>query len=334
MELKGAPRMETPVSASEPIWSTVHPPFVPSFLLTLALLLSFTHAEAATQYTFKGFDVPLDGVVSTSIAGVAYKSGVMVGRYTDVYGNAHGWRGNSTTATMVPLQPLNGINRLKWTVGAFRPTPVLGAPPSDERQGFIQTDKALIPITVPGCTDVVALGVNDAGAVVGSSCDWQQAWHWQAGVLTLLTPPAEGWGCEAFGFMATGINNAGVIVGSCADTGFIYDQGVYTLFNGTFGQPPQAYVYPNGINDRGTVYGRACMPFDDLFEGECAGFLLKQGVMTFVSYPGAWRTEIHAAHPSNGRIWSSWLDSAGLWHAFTATPKQGSARASEEVASR
>jgi hypothetical protein len=327
--------MEMPVSASGPIWSMVYPPFVPSLLLTLALLLSFTHAEAATQYTFKGFDVPLDGVVSTSIAGVAYKSGVMVGGYTDVYGNAHGWRGNSTTATMVPLQPLNGINRLKWTVGAFRLTPVLGAPPSNDRQGFIQTDKALIPITVPGCTDVVALGVNDAKAVVGTSCDFRQAWHWKDGVLTLLNPPPyDALGCEDFGFMATGINNAGVIVGSCADTGFIYDQGAYTLFNGAFGQPPQAYVYPQGINDRGTVYGRACVLFDDLFEGECAGFLLKQGVMTFVSYPGAKRTEIQAAHPSNGRIWGSWQDTADVWHAFTATPTRGSARTSEEVASR
>jgi hypothetical protein len=63
-------------------------------MLILALGLALTTVEAATSYTFKGFDAPLPGVVSTTITGVDYASGVLMGRYTDVYGNKHGWRGN------------------------------------------------------------------------------------------------------------------------------------------------------------------------------------------------------------------------------------------------
>jgi hypothetical protein len=325
--------METPVSQSEPIWLPSHSNLIRTALLTLALLIALARAEAATSYTFKGFDAPLDGVTSTWITGVDYKTGAMVGGYTDVYGNTHGWRGNSTTPTMVPLQPISGTNRHKWTVGAFRPTPIPGAPPSNDRQGFLQKPTALIPIAIPGCSDVVADAVNDAGEVVGS-CGGEDAWHWKDGVVTLLDPNREVW-CNYFGFAATGINNPGVIVGRCTDTGFIYDHGVFTFFNGDASNPLKAYIYPNGINDKGTVFGRACVLFDpDLFEGQCAGFLLKNGVMSFVAYPGAQFTEITAARPTNGRIWGNWQDGGGVWHAFTATPTRGSARTSEEVASR
>jgi hypothetical protein len=56
--------------------------------------------------------------------------------------------------------------------------------------------------------------------------------------------------------------------------------------------------------------------------------------MSFIVYPGAQHTEVAAAHPTNGRIWGNWQASSGVWHAFTATPTRGSARISEEVASR
>jgi hypothetical protein len=148
--------------------------------------------------------------------------------------------------------------------------------------------------------------------------------------VTLIEPQQEYWGCDGFGLRPTGTTNAEVIVGSCADTGYIYDHGVYTFFNGSLGGPLTHYIYPYGINDKGTIFGLA----EGILEGGISGFLMSKGVMSFVSYPGAEVTIITAARPSNGRIWGNWRDSAGAWHAFTATPKQGSARASEEVASR
>jgi hypothetical protein len=248
---------------------------------------------------------PFDGVVSTRITGVDYKTGMTVGSYTDVYGHAHGWR---------------------WTGRGRKAPTVLGAPPSDERQGLFLRHTARIPMTVPG------LAVNDAGAVV-DRCDENFAWSWKDGIVTLIEPPFET--CEFYRFEATGINNRGVIVGSCADSGYISDHGVVTVFNGSLGQPPPAYIYPKGINDKGTVgVGVACEDFDEFLEGECAGFPLKKGVMSFVSYPGAQVTEIRAAHPTSGQIWGNWQDRAGVWHAFTAAPAPAPARASEEVASR
>jgi hypothetical protein len=86
------------------------------FTLTLGL---WSWGEAATHYSFKGFDVPLAGVVSSTIHDVDYKSGRMVGEYTDIHGLRHGWHGNSTTATQVLLHPIMGINAQKWLVGSF-----------------------------------------------------------------------------------------------------------------------------------------------------------------------------------------------------------------------
>jgi hypothetical protein len=315
-----------------------------AIVCTIALILGLWHTnEAATSYNFIGFDAPLDRVTKTFITGVEYKSGVLIGTYRDVYGNEHGWRGNKNSATMVPLLPLSGINRQKWTVGSFRPTPGLGAPPSDLRQGFLNTGTAMIPITVPGCTNVEAHAVNDAGEVVGR-CEGDgtmenglaspnHAFYWKDGVGTIRDPVILDGGQPFFfshdGCRATGINNAGVIVGSCDDAGYIDNHGVFTVFMGSLGQPPSVYTYPQGINDKGTIFGKACDDaFDNLFEGDCAGFIMRQGVMSFVSYPSAQLTEITAVHPTNGRIWGNWQDSAGVWHAFTATP------ASQNVASR
>jgi hypothetical protein len=47
--------------------------------LVITLILGLWHtAEAATSYSFIGFDAPLDGVTSTSITGVEYKTGRVV----------------------------------------------------------------------------------------------------------------------------------------------------------------------------------------------------------------------------------------------------------------
>jgi hypothetical protein len=311
--------METPVSESEQIWSASHSSLIRTALLTLALLMALARAEAATAYDFIGFDAPLDGVVSTTISGVDYKSGILVGRYTDVYGNAHGWRGNKNSATMVPLMPLNGINRLKWTVGSFTAA-------NGERQGFLLKGTAMIPITIPDCSLVYARAVNETGEVVGDCDGGPPVWHWHDGVVTVLASPDDGAGCEQFGFRATGITAAGAIVGDCGDGGYLFHQGVYTVFNGDTRNPAQAYIYPSGINEKGTIYGLA-----DEFLGDggppaqWAGFILKNGVMSFVAYPGAEGTYVTGVHPTNGRIWGNWWGSDGHLHAFTATPTPGMA---------
>jgi hypothetical protein len=313
--------METTAETEQDLASVDH--CICAILSTLTITLALWHIAAAeTSYSFIGFDAPLPGVVSTTISGVEYKSGQLVGWYTDIHGNTHGWRGNKNSATMVPLLPLAGINRAKWTVGSFRPTPVLGAPPSDLLQGFVQTGTALIPITVPGCTDVYPRALNHNGEVVGG-CGADVAWSWKDGVVTPIAPPLDygGGGCEQFWFTVTGINNAGVIVGHCADAGFQYQQGVYTLLPDV-----RAKTYPQGINEKGVIFGRACdAQAEGLFDAWCAGFIFKNGVMTFVEFPGAARTEVTAVHPTNGRIWGNWHGSDEVWHAFTATPTPGMA---------
>jgi hypothetical protein len=253
-------------------------------VITLTLALWYP-AEADTSYSFIGFDAPLPGVVSTTITGVDYKSGQLVGEYTDVHGNRHGWRGNRNVATMVPLLPISGVNRRKWTVGSF-------VAPGGGRHGFLLKGTELIPITVPGCVDVYANAVNEAGEVVGD-CGWLgPVWHWKDGAVTVIPPPDEGGGCEQFGFTARGIDTTGVIVGACADGGYTFHHGVYTMFNGDTRTPFQ---------------------------------VLKNGVMSFVAYPGAQGTVVTAVHPTNGRIWGDWWGSDGLSHAFTATPTPGMA---------
>jgi hypothetical protein len=216
---------------------------------------------------------------------------------------------------MVPLLPLNGINRQKWTVGSFRAL-------NGERQGFLLKGTAMIPIPVPNCPEAEAFAVNDAGEVVGGCGYAERLWHWKDGTLTVLSYQDSNLPvvCGVYLLAATGINNTGIIAAQCTDSGVIIDHGTWTQFNGDASNPLKAYIYPTGINDKGTVYGTACEDQDEFFAAQCAGFILKNSVMSFVEYPGAAATQVTAVHPTNGRIWGNWLNSAGVVHAFTATP--------------
>ena len=102
----------------------------------------------------------------------------------------------------------------------------------------------------------VALGINDAGQVVGAYTDANRQGHgflYSGGTFTALDDPLGADGTTAFG-----INNAGQIVGDYFDASnnlhsFFYVGGTFSILDdplGTLG------TFANGINDAGQIVGQ------------------------------------------------------------------------------
>ncbi|HLK20209.1 MAG TPA: PEP-CTERM sorting domain-containing protein [Bryobacteraceae bacterium] len=118
-------------------------------------------------------------------------------------------------------------------------------------------------------TGVFAMGINDAGAIVGGN---GQAFLSQNGNSTDLGVLSGGNWSAAYG-----INNSGVVVGygntgSGAFRGFVWTAGTGMQELGTFGGRSS---YAMAVNSSGEVVGQAC-----LLSGYANAFLEVNGVMT------------------------------------------------------
>jgi probable HAF family extracellular repeat protein len=120
--------------------------------------------------------------------------------------------------------------------------------------GPVQAQYGFTTIDVPGATYSLALGINNAGQIVGQ---YQDAGYFLHGFLldvdgsyTTLDPPG------AMAPSANGINDVGQIVGEYTDGGGIHGflrdvDGNYTSLD-----PPGATLtFANGINDAGQIVG-------------------------------------------------------------------------------
>ena len=104
-----------------------------------------------------------------------------------------------------------------------------------------------------------AVGINDAGQIVGVYFDSSGAQHGfldSGGTYTTLNDPVSG----AYDTVATGINDAGQIVGNYTDSsgtphGFLYSGGTYTTLDDPLGTEG---TFADGINDLGQIVGYVC----------------------------------------------------------------------------
>jgi hypothetical protein len=105
-------------------------------------------------------------------------------------------------------------------------------------------------IDYPGAILTEALGINNAGDIVGSY-QTNSGWHGfilSKGIYTTIEDVDHIGGTFLFG-----INDRGQVVGCCSPTGFMYN-----LKKGTFSEityPGATETYPQGINNAGTVSG-------------------------------------------------------------------------------
>jgi uncharacterized membrane protein len=174
----------------------------------------------------------------------------------------------------------------------------------DVPHGFVLKDGTLRVIDVPGAVGTWALGINRSGDVVGSWCD--------ANPCSLAQTHNHAFklgeqGYEVFDFpgaatsRAWGITDRGDVAGAFRDPkgvnhGFVIvkaDDDDHATFT-TIDVPGALSTFVADINDAGDMVGRYCPDQSCAGSpgptGNWRGFLLSDGEVTSIEYPGAFHT--------------------------------------------
>ncbi len=235
------------------------------------MLMKVTEKKGTTTESFSTVSLPGFSLQQTD--GVN-DSGEIVGQYVDAANHVQGYllSGGTFTKIQVPftgaIQTLpTAINNSGLIVGVWEG--------SDDglEYGFQLSGATYTSFNFPGGEDTEAVGVNNAGDIVGYFNDSAGVYHGfllSGSTYTQIDVPG------AIGTFAYGINDAGSIVGAyclttaclASDTdgehGFLLSGGVFT----TIDVPNAIATYPSGINDRAVIVGQ----YSDL-TGETLGFI-------------------------------------------------------------
>jgi uncharacterized membrane protein len=166
------------------------------------------------------------------------------------------------------------------------------------------TTYTFVPIDVPGVNDTTAMGINDAGDIVGTVLD-AGGFHGfllSEGVYTTFDT-----GYWTFG---SAINDAGQIVGwyeeQSSSQAFLLEDGLYSVvppFSGS-----DIYAEARGIDDSGRIIVTRSLAPPLQFRRE--SFLSEGGTFSVVSAPGATNTLLAGINDAGDIVGTS--DAAGL----------------------
>jgi probable HAF family extracellular repeat protein len=175
-------------------------------------------------------------------------------------------------------------------------------------QSFLKDRGSVSTITVPDSILTEAIGINDAGHIVGDYRSADGVFHGFLFANGVFTSFGDDLG-------ATDINNAGQIVG-CYDTctrGFLLSGSTFTPVD----VPGAVVTAPHGINDAGDIVG-------SYFDGTTLrGFLYDGVTFTTIDAPGAVITSVFRINNSGDVVGYYVTEpSPGLFehHAFVARP--------------
>jgi uncharacterized membrane protein len=187
--------------------------------------------------------------------------------------------------------------------------------------GYERSGGEFSPLNVPfpGATGTYPEYINNSGEIVGQWTDSDgnaHAFTLIGGAFTSFDYP--GGTQTEFDY----VNSAGDITGSCYDSsgvgiGFLFSGGTYTPIE----YPGAVETLAGGINDSGVVVGSYCTTSECPvnFHG-LQSFLWSGGVFTDISIlPGEVYAEA-ADINNNGVLAGYYLDAAGLYVGFIATP--------------
>lgn len=225
-------------------------------LVPLGILLGVLGQAKAGQYTYTTIDVP--GSAFTELRGIN-DAGQIVGEYQQQEGSPmHGFllsNGNFTTID-VPIAKIFtqvfGINDTGQIVGYYQQE----VSPQNRLHGFVLSGGTYTTIDVPGQSVTVAIGIDNAGQIVGTtytpfSGGTTHGFLYSGGSFTTLDDPG------AAQTIPSGINDAGQIVGSISMFGLPYPQA-FVLSGGGYTPldvPGAIGTTGYGINDAGQIVG-------------------------------------------------------------------------------
>jgi hypothetical protein len=288
---------------------------VPCFTRTVSLALlgfllwSIPAVVFATDYTFRTVDVPFAGATDSGIIGLTANN-TQLGIYRDAGGRDNGFlRRRGERFIPLPLLTPQDINQSGAITGWFR----IG----QQTQGFLLSDGTFTPLVVPAAnpftdpptTLTEAVGLNDAGLVVGDFRDAGGVFHgfiYNPATQTFTTIDAPG----AVTTALAGINTQGQAVGFFLDAAFqahgiLFDQGQVQEIP----VPDLDNIELVGITDDGTIAGNAA--------GQ--GFVFKDGAAQLIAFPDAQRTELFGIR-QDGTVYGGYTDADGHGHGFIARP--------------
>lgn len=293
--------------------------------LVLTLLLGLGLSPSVWAFTFTSFDVP--GALHTFGFG-GNNGGQIVGTYIDADGIAHGFlfsHGQFTTIDppgSVKTEVV-GINNAGEVVGDYTEVVVDTTGTTHEvEHGFLWSHGQFTTIDPPGAEATEAIGINEAGDVVGFSIaradGREHGFLWSQGRFTGVDVPGATL-TDAFS-----INNRGDIVGVYADAdgrehGFLLSRGQFT----TVQYPGAGFTWANAITNGNPEAARIVGAYGpsaqlDVF-GEMHGFVLAQGHFTPLDIPGAAST-FPGWISERGDVVGAYRDTQGTFHGFVTTP--------------
>ena len=245
-------------------------------LWALSLILGVPFTSTASPSKFKTIDVPLPGVIETSLNGIN-RQGDIVGEYRDSLGHFHGFLLTHGTFTYIDVPGANlteaiGINSRDDIVGDYVD--------SQGFHGFLLSDGKFTTIDAPGSIFTVATGISTRGDIVGLGAAGG-GFHLSNGTYTSIVVPG------ASGTLAWGISPRGnIVMGFELDSTLV--SHIFLLNNGTFTYtdvPGANLTEARGINSQGDIVGDYFAKRHSMLTEH--GFLLRQGTFTPIDVHGA-----------------------------------------------
>jgi probable HAF family extracellular repeat protein len=304
---------------------------LPTRIFPFFALVLLLPGWADAQYTFRDLDVhfqdrrdALYGCVATGIN----DAGLIVGACNDANRNdtSRGFLYDGRRFADVYFPTVKGESPVaSYQDAPFRRMPrvtrVSGLLPHDVNsalevtgwyqqfglQGFLKRHGLVSNINVPDSLLTEALGINDAGHVVGDYRSADGVFHGFLLANGVFTTFGNDLGADD-------INNAGQIVGCYASCsrGFLYNGSTYTSID----VPGATVTQARGLNDTGQIVG---VYFDG---ATLRGFVYDGTGFEAIEAPGAYSTEVNGIN-NEGVIVGSYviaLPSGGFEHrAFVAT---------------
>jgi probable HAF family extracellular repeat protein len=272
----------------------------------------------AAEYRYVRVDPPTS--VSTFARGINAR-GDVVGTYTDVNGEGHGFvfRDGVFSDVVAP----GGVSLAPRMINATGD--IVGSAFGATDHGFLLTDDGVYTeIDYPGASGTQAFGINNAGDITGryfDSANHENGYILRGSVFSKVRLPDS---CLTDVYAAQ--DNGAVLAGDfCTRVdggrhGFVRDATGFTAID--FPNQPFPCTFARSINERGDVGGffATVNTVDECNSGPPAeGFFLRNGHYSRVNFPNAFDSLVQAVN-DDGVLVGLYHDRHGILHGFKAFP--------------